>query len=189
MSALEKGDCLGGPAARLIEAVLQFAGRDVTKASAPPDGSDGPTVLLPISPEHRKYREIVAEIARFDGDYPPGMSEEESEPMLRALSDEAMARERKAWATPAKTLADVLLRGEMALYNENGIMEALDDPQAYYDERSVAQLIRAVVGSSPDPGRLGSRAAQRVASPWRYVGGPMFGTYPHSGGELSRRAR
>jgi hypothetical protein len=165
MSALEKGDCLGGPAARLIEAVLQFAGRDVTKASAPPDGSDGPTVLLPISPEHRKYREIVAEIARFDGDYPPGMSEEESEPMLRALSDEAMARERKAWATPAKTLTDVLLRGEMALYNENGIMEALDDPQAYYDERSVAQLIRAVVGSSPDPGRLGSRAAQRVASP------------------------
>jgi hypothetical protein len=29
MSALEKGDCLGGPAARLIEAVLQFAGSDI----------------------------------------------------------------------------------------------------------------------------------------------------------------
>ena len=34
-----------------------------------------------------------------------------------------MAIERKIWATPARTLADVLLRGEMALYNENGVME------------------------------------------------------------------
>ena len=56
-----------------------------------------------------------------------------------------LALERKIWATPARTLADVLLRGEMALYNENGIMESLDDTDAYYDERSVAQLIRAVV--------------------------------------------
>jgi hypothetical protein len=56
-----------------------------------------------------------------------------------------MALERKAWATPAKTVADVLLRGEMALYNENGVMESLDDAEAYYDERAVAQLIRAVV--------------------------------------------
>ena len=56
-----------------------------------------------------------------------------------------MALERKAWASPARTLADVLLRGEMALYNENGVMEHLDDSEAYYDERSVAQLIRAVV--------------------------------------------
>ena len=39
---------------------------------------------------------------------------------------------------------DVLLRGEMALYNENGIMDELDDPEAYYDERSAAQLIKAV---------------------------------------------
>jgi hypothetical protein len=99
-----------------------------------------------LSADHLRYREVVAEIARFDGsDYPPGMSEEESEPPLRALSDEAMARERKAWTTPAKTLADVLPRGEMALYNENGIMDALDDPEAYYDERSVAQLIKAVI--------------------------------------------
>ena len=38
-----------------------------------------------------------------------------------------------------------LLRGEMALFNENGILESLDNPEAYYDERSAAQLIRAVV--------------------------------------------
>jgi hypothetical protein len=56
-----------------------------------------------------------------------------------------MALERKIWATPAKTLADVLLRGEIALFNENGMMEHLDNPEAYYDDRSVAQLIRAVV--------------------------------------------
>ena len=27
----------------------------------------------------------------------------------------------------------------------NGIMDELDDPEAYYDERSAAQLIKAVV--------------------------------------------
>jgi hypothetical protein len=68
-----------------------------------------------------------------------------SEAVINALSEQAMVLERKAWATPARTLADVLLRGEMALYNENAVMENLDDPEAYYDERSIAQLIRAVV--------------------------------------------
>jgi hypothetical protein len=52
--------------------------------------------------------------------------------------------EREIWATPAKTLADVLLRGEVALHNENGIMESLD-VDTYHDERSCAQLIRTVV--------------------------------------------
>ena len=73
------------------------------------------------------------------------MSEEEKEAAVGAACEKAMALERKIWAAPARTLADVLLRGEMALYNENGIMEVLDEPEAYYDERSVAQLIRAVV--------------------------------------------
>jgi hypothetical protein len=105
-----------------------------------------PAGLPPLSPDHLRYREIVAEIASFEGaDYPPGKSAAESEAALNALADDAMALERKAWATPAKTLADVLLRGEIALYNENGVMENLDDPEAYYDERSIAQLIKAVV--------------------------------------------
>jgi hypothetical protein len=38
-----------------------------------------------------------------------------------------------------------LLRGEIALHNENGVMEHLDNPEAYYDDRSIAQLIRALV--------------------------------------------
>ena len=67
------------------------------------------------------------------------------EAAIGAVCETAMALERQIWATPAKTLADVLLRGEIALYNENRIMEALDDDDGYHDERSVAQLIRAVV--------------------------------------------
>jgi hypothetical protein len=45
-----------------------------------------------------------------------------------------------ARSTPAKTLADVLLRGEIALDNENGVMDSLDDPDAYHDDRAEAQL-------------------------------------------------
>src|SRR5262245_57540265 len=146
MAELDANDVFARPAARLIEAVLHFTGSDIGKALAPPSSATGPAVLPPLSPEHRKYQKIVAEIARFEGsDYPPGMSAEESEAALDALSDEATSLEREAWATPAKTLADVLLRGEVALHNENGVMESLDDAEAYYDERAVAQLIRAVV--------------------------------------------
>ena len=134
---LDQRDVFQRPAARLVEAVLQFAGRDMPSHCQP---SAAP------SADHLRYREVVAEIARFDGsDYPPGMSDEESESALRALSNEAMAIERKVWATPTRTLADVLLRGEMALYDENGVMESLHDPEAYYDDRSIAQLIRAVI--------------------------------------------
>jgi hypothetical protein len=137
MAELDQDDVFQRPAARLVEAVLQFAGRDRPSHCQP---------SATLSADHLRYREVVAEIVRFDGsDYPPGMSEEESEPALRALSNEAMVIERKVWATPAKTLADVLLRGEIALYNENSVMASLDEPEAYYDERSVAQLIKAVV--------------------------------------------
>jgi len=55
-----------------------------------------------------------------------------------------MALERKIWATPAKTLADVLLRGEIALFNENGVMEHLDNPEA---------LLRRSIRRSANQGR------------------------------------
>jgi hypothetical protein len=96
---------------------------------------------LPLSADHLNYRQIIAEIARFDEEGCP----RESEATLEALSEKGMALERKIWATPAKTLADVLLRGEIALFNENGVMEHLDNPEAYYDDRSIAQLMGAVV--------------------------------------------
>ena len=51
----------------------------------------------------------------------------------------------KIWAKPAVTPADVVLRGEMAFYHENGVMEELNNPNAYYCERSHAQLIAAVI--------------------------------------------
>jgi hypothetical protein len=170
MAELDHNDVFERPAACLIEAVLQLAGRDI--------GGNGPARSLAapcddsaLSAEHLKYREIVAEIARFEGaNYPPKKSTAESEAVLNTLADEAMALESKAWATPAKTLADVLLRGEIALYNENGVMESLDDAEAYYDERAVAQLIRAVVdvlggAMHPDP----ILSAVRVTNPRRHI--------------------
>jgi hypothetical protein len=138
------GDAVERIMADLIEAVLQFAGRDFAKALAPTPAS--PALLPPLSPDHLRYREALAKIAKLDDhDYSPEMGDEEKEEAVAAACEKAMAIERMIWATPAKTLADLLLRGEMALYNENGVMATLDEPEAYYDERSVAQLIRAVV--------------------------------------------
>ena len=42
----------------------------------------------------------------------------------------------------------------------------------------MCSLLRRV---EPDPGRLGSRAAQRVASPWRYVGDQALWSIPALG--------
>lgn len=69
------------------------------------------------------------------------------EETLDPLAEKAKESERKTWSTPAKTLADVLLRGEMAHHNnsENGALEGLNDYNGYYDTRSAAQLIKAVV--------------------------------------------
>jgi len=121
-----------------IEAVL-------AKAMAPqPMASPTPSAMPPLSPEHLQYREAIAEIARNEK-APPGLSDEESDAFHGRLAEQEMALARKIWATPAKTLADVLLRAEVALHNENGIMENLDDPEAYYCERSAAQLIQAVI--------------------------------------------
>jgi hypothetical protein len=69
------------------------------------------------------------------------------EETLDPLVERAKESERKTWSTPAKTLADVLFRGEMAHHNnsENGALEGLNDYNGYYDTRSAAQLIKAVV--------------------------------------------
>jgi hypothetical protein len=142
MSALHKGDCFERPAARLIEAVLQFAGRSIGEmgSAGPLAPSDSPA----LSAEHLKYRQIVGEIASFEGaDYPPGKSAAESEVALNALADDAMAIERKAWATPAKTLADVLLRGEIALYKK----------QRHGIARRCGGLLRRAVSCAADQGR------------------------------------
>lgn len=97
------------------------------------------SAMPPLPPEHLEYRRLVAEIEQMHA------RDEEEEEALTLASDRAMAMEDKVWSQPARTLADVLFRGEIALYNENGVMEYLDRSDGYYDERSVAQLIRAVV--------------------------------------------
>jgi hypothetical protein len=73
-------------------------------------------------------------------------------------------------------------------------MGALRSENAHQRLRAVTDWVRAEsafwhldpnaassVGSSPDPSRLGSRAAQRVASPWRYVGSQRWGASPCRG--------
>ena len=106
-------------------------------------GAEPMARLVALSPEHRKYRELLAEEKIYDagGGAPEG---EEGDAAYAALQERMMAAEKEAWAKPAETLADVLLRGEIALHNENGVMQALDQPDHYLDDRASAELIRAV---------------------------------------------
>jgi DNA topoisomerase IA len=69
----------------------------------------------------------------------------EGEAALERLQEQACKLETEIWAKPAKTLTDLLLRAEIALHNENGVMDALNNPDAYYDDLANAQLIRAVL--------------------------------------------
>ena len=102
-----------------------------------------PPTLPELAPEHLEYRRLIAEAKKQDDEgIPDG---EDGDAAVEALQSKIMALERKIWSTPARTLADVLLRGEIALHNENGIMDSLNDAEAYYDERATAQLIQAVV--------------------------------------------
>ena len=61
------------------------------------------------------------------------------------LCNQISANESRVWSAPARTLAGVLLHGEIALYNENGVMNFIDEANSYEDDRAIAQLIRAVV--------------------------------------------
>jgi hypothetical protein len=142
MNELDHEDIFHASAARLIEAVLQFA-----RTIAPP------AALPALSLEHLKYRKIVAEIERYNE---PGMSDddEETDAALTRLQEQACEIETEIWAKPAKTLADLLLRAEIALCNENGVMDALADPGAYYDDLANAQLIRAVLDVLGGPNAL-----------------------------------
>jgi hypothetical protein len=111
---------------------------------ARPMAGVSPHLPSSLSPDHLRYRQLVAEIDGFE--WGEGLEDEkEREPAFDKLTEQATELEAQVWATPAKTLADVLLRGEVALHNENGVMESLEDAKAYYDERAVAQLIKAVV--------------------------------------------
>ena len=107
---------------------------------APPSGDAA------LSAEHMEYRQVVAEIDRFnDPEYLAGVQQQEQEALITALMERESALARQIWAKPAVTPADVLLRGEIALHNENSLMEVLEEPVVYDDEYACAQLIKAVV--------------------------------------------
>ena len=64
-SCATTADLIRHTLADLIEAVLQFAGRDFAKAVAP-TVPPSPALLPPLSPDHLRYREALAEIAKLD---------------------------------------------------------------------------------------------------------------------------
>jgi hypothetical protein len=53
--------------------------------------------------------------------------DKETDAALTRLQEQASELETEIWAKPAKTLADLLLRAEIALLNENGVTDALDE--------------------------------------------------------------
>jgi hypothetical protein len=53
----------------------------------------------------------------------------------------------------------VLLRAEIVLRNENGLMASLQNPEADHDERATAELAQAIVGV------LGNRSSVVQFSP------------------------
>ena len=103
-----------------------------------------PATTPALSPQHLAYRKIVAEIEGYN-DPDCVADNEETDAALSRLQEQGCELETEIWAKPAKTLADLLLRAEIALFNENGVMDAVEDPGAYYDDRANAQLIRAVL--------------------------------------------
>jgi hypothetical protein len=114
-----------------------------------------PAAAPTLSPQHLAYRKIVAQIERYNDPGSDMSDGEEGEAALSRLQEQACELETEIWAKPAKTLADLLLRAEIALSNENGIMDALDDPDAhYFDDLANAQLIRAVLDVLGGPNAL-----------------------------------
>ena len=102
--------------------------------------------LPPLSPQHLAYRALRAEVDHYDhkASQDDAPDEDDDGPFM-ALLQRVSDMEKEIWATPATTLADVLLRAEIADNNENGMMDDLDNPDAYLDDRAMAQLTRAVL--------------------------------------------
>src|SRR5262245_38975308 len=76
----------------------------------------------PLSSDQLAYRKLLMEEAEMEEREDHPVSDEEFE----AHSERTAAIEDKVWATPARTLADLLFRAEIALYHENGVMESID---------------------------------------------------------------
>ena len=75
------------------------------------------------------------------------------------LLEQAAAIEHRVWPRPAESDGDVLLRAEIVLRNENGLMASLQNPEADHDERATAELAQAIVGV------LGNRSSVVQFSP------------------------
>jgi hypothetical protein len=128
-------------------ALINSSPRSPTKAII--DGSH-PESRPSLSKEHLEFRRLVAEIEKYNE---PSSCEPDDEKAIEAreatlgrLSDKISAIQNEI-SMPARTLADVLLRAETALYNENGVMNSLDDDDANENDQATAQLIRAATSA------------------------------------------
>jgi hypothetical protein len=97
-----------------------------------------------LSRQHMAYRDLRAEVDHYNHKASQGDEPDDDGP-FNALLERVSDMEKAIWSTPATTLADVLLRAEIAENNENGMMDDLDNPDAYLDDRAMAQLTRAVL--------------------------------------------
>ena len=129
--------------AELIYAVETLAGElPGTASESRAEISDATQAL---SPQHLAYRALLAEVADWNPESEEPEDQKADEQAFAALLDRVSDAEKAIWATPATTLADLLLRAEIAENNENGVMGDLDNPDAYLDDRAFAQLIRAAL--------------------------------------------
>jgi hypothetical protein len=117
MSALENGDCFGGPAARLIEAVLQFAQRGVATDTSPLAGKIRglmPQVQAAIIATTRTDAKAIGELGIDPDEFPEHVAAENH---VKALEDQLQALVDAAWAAPVRTFGDAVLLAEIAQHH------------------------------------------------------------------------
>jgi hypothetical protein len=163
MSALENGDCFGGPAARLIE-VLQFAQCGVATDTSPLAGKIRnlmPQVQAAIIATTRTDAKAIGELGIDPDEYPEHVAAEKH---VKALEDQLQALVDAAWAAPVRNFGDAVLLAEIAQHHAHdwpaiGEADGLTNPVCY-DLEAFGRLTMAVLALAGRPFN-----AQPVAAP------------------------
>ena len=94
-----------------------------------------------------EFMRLKADLRRFLDEHSEPAESSSEHPDYRAMFDQRTDAiddfVDDIWSTPAVTGFDILMRAEVALYHENGVMMYLGE--GGLDERATAQLIDAVI--------------------------------------------